>query len=800
MSITSTLRRGSLALTAAAFCFTTATAQSAPLSTVDHRLDIRSGVVQNDQADPAAQGLPAVVWSRHITVPGAAWMRLHYEGVLLSGQEAQGNGAFLRMTAVRDQGLMTQHTSHVSQWQNTSAYFNGDTVLMEILAYPGTGPCEIHIAKATYAPLPPRTPRTICGPTDDRQLSSDPRAGRLLPVGCTAWLIDDCNKCFLTAGHCTGNIQVVQFNVPLSTGSGGLQNPPPSDQYSVDPASLQTNGGQGIGNDYAHFGTFPNSTTGMTAAQAQGQTYILASSPPTVSGQNIRITGYGTTSSPVSPTWNQVQKTHLGPYFSFAGSTIRYTTDTTGGNSGSPVIDESTGMAIGIHTHGGCDPANHGTGSNNSGLQAFLANPQGVCFCPGLTFTLPNGVPDIVAPGGGTTVRVQVGAAGGNTPQAGTGRMFVSLNGGAFQNLPMSQVSANVYDAVFPSATCGDDLRFYFQANDTTGASHTEPSNAPSQTFNAIAALGINTIVAYDFNTAPVGWTVTNTALATGAWARAVPAGNNGSRQDPASDFDGSGQCWVTGNGFNEDVDGGPTTLTTEQFDLSASTDPTVRYARWFQTNGPRDMFVAQISENGGTTWTTIESVGNTQNWTEVSFSVRSLATNLSQIRFRFSVADNPNTYSTEGGLDAFEIFDVGCNPAASWTAFGSGCAGSNGTPDLQLVSLPSLGSTFSIRMDNLPNGGVSYMGFGFSNTVFNGMALPASLAPSGLPGCTLLASLDAGTLLINLGTSATWSLTLPNDPSLAGITFYNQGFSFDPAVARPVRAAVSNAGQAVVN
>ena len=54
-------------------------------------------------------------------------------------------------------------------------------------------------------------------------------------------------------------------------------------------------------------------------------------------------------------------------------------------NSGSPVINEDTGQAIGIHTHGGCSKgggSNLGTGSNHAGLQSALANPLGVCIPP----------------------------------------------------------------------------------------------------------------------------------------------------------------------------------------------------------------------------------------------------------------------------------------------------------------------------------------------------------------------------------------------------------------------------------
>jgi hypothetical protein len=126
---------------------------------------------------------------------------------------------------------------------------------------------------------------------------------------------------------------------------------------------------------------FPNSNTGLTAYQAQGQAYHLANPPGFNGSQQIRITGYGTDSSPL--TANQVQQTHSGPWAGFAATTLNYKTDTTGGNSGSPVIHEPTGDVIGVHTHGGCGTdgsgANSGTGANHGGWQAARNAPLGVC-------------------------------------------------------------------------------------------------------------------------------------------------------------------------------------------------------------------------------------------------------------------------------------------------------------------------------------------------------------------------------------------------------------------------------------
>ena len=138
------------------------------------------------------------------------------------------------------------------------------------------------------------------------------------------------------------------------------------------------------------FGCFENPNTGLTPFEAQGVTYELADTVPGGTGQPINITGYGVDSSPNE--WNQIQQSHTGPYAGNSGTTIQYSTDTQGGNSGSGVLDESTGLAIGIHTHGGCGAgggANSGTAVQHSGLQNALANPQGVCI-PSAPIALPS--------------------------------------------------------------------------------------------------------------------------------------------------------------------------------------------------------------------------------------------------------------------------------------------------------------------------------------------------------------------------------------------------------------------------
>ena len=342
---------------------------------VDISLD--SGFVKNTTEQRA------VIFSTIVEVPEVASLRLIFDEVILGQVPAGGQPTLLCISSLLDGGLQTLNATHVEQWQYTSAYFNGSQLLVEIVADPAAGPSRVVATHALTDPTPSTLPESICGPTDDRILCDDPRVARFYPGRCSIFIIDDPNHCLLTAGHCDSYLNVVEFNCPLSDPYGTPQHPGPEDQYAYDTVSVQSSGSGGVGNDWCYFGCFENTQTGLTPYEAQGNYFVLAQPAPPAGGQEIRITGYGSTSPPIPDTWNRVEKTHVGPYVQFIGTTVRYETDTTGGNSGSPVIFEDTGEVIGIHTHAGCystGGSNPGTGLNHPGLQYALANPLGVCI------------------------------------------------------------------------------------------------------------------------------------------------------------------------------------------------------------------------------------------------------------------------------------------------------------------------------------------------------------------------------------------------------------------------------------
>lgn len=200
---------------------------------------------------------------------------------------------------------------------------------------------------------------------------------------CTAWIINDANHCFLSAGHCTeAGKGLVEFMVPLSADDGTLVHPPPIHQYIVDQVSMQT---QYSGTaDWRYFGVFQNSESGLHPVQAYtGEYYRLRSSEPVATNHLLRITGYGENEG-FPPSHRRVLKTATGSFGSISTGEVSYRVDTTNGNSGSAVFDETTGVAIGIHTLGGCRIG--ASNSENSGvnillptLQSALNNPRGVC-------------------------------------------------------------------------------------------------------------------------------------------------------------------------------------------------------------------------------------------------------------------------------------------------------------------------------------------------------------------------------------------------------------------------------------
>ena len=128
--------------------------------------------------------------------------------------------------------------------------------------------------------------------------------------------------------------------------------------------------------------------------------------------------------------------------------------------------------------------------------------------------------------------------------------------------------------------------------------------------------------------------------------------------------------------------------------------------------------------------------------------------------------------------LTAFQIRDV----SPTWSSYGSGC----GTVTLALGSLPALGGTFTLNVANIGPG------FPFLLTGVAQLNLPLPL-PEFVPGCTALASPDLVDFLGVGGSTAAWSLAIPNNPALSGFQLFNQALEFGALL------SLSNGGAATI-
>ena len=316
-----------------------------------------------------------------------------------------------------------------------------------------------------------------------------------------------------------------------------------------------------------------------------------------------------------------------------------------------------------------------------------------------IDFEYPDGLPQMLSPGQPTVVRVNVVAVSGS-PVPGTGTVSVRVGGGAFTTTAMTQTAPNEYEATLPAADCLELVDFYFSADDAGGMTISDPRDAPSAFHTALVATGSAVAMDDNFET-DQGWTVQNSGgLTDGAWDRGVPVGG-GDRGDPPTDYDGSGQCYLTHNADgNTDVDGGTTYLISPAIDLSGG-DGEVSFALWYTNNfgadPNNDLFKIWVSNDGGSTWTLVETVGpvTSNGWTVHTFVVGGFVTPSAQVKVRFEASDLNSGSVVEAGVDAFHVTRLECNQTS--------CPGDlNGDNSIDLADL-------SILLANYGASGASY-------------------------------------------------------------------------------------------
>ena len=189
--------------------------------------------------------------------------------------------------------------------------------------------------------------------------------------------------------------------------------------------------------------------------------------------------------------------------------------------------------------------------------------------------------PTLVAPDG-VTLRVRINELQQNGYEAGSGRLYIST-GGSYQSVPLVSEGSGIYGANTSELECGSTLMWFFTADDVNETTLRLPTG--TGVFSAFVADEFGPAFSDNGETA-VAYSVTGTA-SDGEWTRGDPIGCD--RNDPATDGDGSGRCWVTDNSSDNDcdsdVDDGFTRLTSPSIDASGG-NATVSYTRYFSSSG----------------------------------------------------------------------------------------------------------------------------------------------------------------------------------------------------------------------
>jgi len=239
-----------------------------------------------------------VVFGRIVDLPPETpWAQVIFSGAHL------GPGSLVRVSSLEDGSFQTLNAEQLEQWGNETAFFNGSSLRIELIAGPHTKGNFIQIGQILKGGRGDgddggREDRDICGADDNRQLSENPRVGRLMikTRECNLWygtafIIDRPDdpandKLHLTAGHNfhppdeTPYWAVLQFNVPASNADCSANHPAAGDQYFVNLVTRKEPPKIAVGQDWAVFRCFPNPTTGKTTFQGQAAAFPLASAIP----------------------------------------------------------------------------------------------------------------------------------------------------------------------------------------------------------------------------------------------------------------------------------------------------------------------------------------------------------------------------------------------------------------------------------------------------------------------------------------------------------------------------------------
>ena len=308
------------------------------------------------------------------------------------------------------------------------------------------------------------------------------------------------------------------------------------------------------------------------------------------------------------------------------------------------------------------------SGSTSTGVVEAFDTP--------VAFEYPNGRPTQLLPNQTATFQVNIAGIGSLQPISGTGQLHVSVNGGPFNPIAMTETSTNHYDATLPAGACLDTYRYYVSTDTSTGTA-VNPSGAPANTFPVTVFSGTAVYLADDFQ-ADTGWTTSVSGATAGAWQRGVPVDDPGSLYDPHADSDGSGMCFLTENALGiTDVDGGSVILLSPVFDMTGGGDVKYDYYLNLNDEASSDRLRVEINATGGSgAWAILanHTTSGGTSWRTNSISMATIqglgVPFTAAMRLRFTATDGAAPSIVEAGVDGVLVAKLLCDDGVIGTYF----------------------------------------------------------------------------------------------------------------------------------
>jgi hypothetical protein len=284
---------------------------------------------------------------------------------------------------------------------------------------------------------------------------------------------------------------------------------------------------------------------------------------------------------------------------------------------------------------------------------------------PQVAFNFPAGLPSALTPGQPMTFDVDVYGVNNGIPVPNSGKLYYAINDGAFTAVAMNELLPNHYLATIPATDCGNRIYYYVSADEQDNGTFYDTD----QPHSAVSATNLAISLQDNFEL-DKGWTEETIGATSGYWMRGVPVDDDSWDYDPASDADGSGQCFLTQNIYgNTDVDDGSVRLTSPVFDMSLPGTISYDYYLYLtNTEGGVDKLLVEANSDGGAgLWKTVavHDQNGGLDWrhneiTEADLAAAgvALSTNM-QIRFTANDADPQSI--VEAGVDAFKVTQIQC-------------------------------------------------------------------------------------------------------------------------------------------